>query len=171
MDFSEIIRNRRSIRSFTSQPVDEATVQQLLEIIRTAPTAGNRQAYRLYVIRDPQIRRGLAAAAYHQDFLAEAPVCLAFFADPNRSLGRYGSRGANLYCLQDATIAATFAWMAIVDQGLASVWVGAFDEEAVCRVIQSPPDLRPVALLPIGHPAENPEKTPRRPLDEMVVWR
>ena len=170
MEFADIIRNRRSVRAFTSQDVGEETIRELLETIRTAPTAGNRQAYKIYVVRDQKVRTNLAIAAYNQDFIAEAPVCLAFFADAARSQSRYGSRGSDLYCLQDATIATTIAWLAIVDLGLASVWVGAFDDEAVCQAIKSPLGLRPVALLPIGQAAERPEKTSRRPLAEMVEW-
>jgi len=74
----------------------------------------------------------------------------------------------DLYCVQDATIACTFAILAATALGLASVWVGAFDEDDVRRAIGAPPTHRPVAMLPIGYAAEVPRLRPRRSLKDLV---
>jgi nitroreductase len=74
-----------------------------------------------------------------------------------------------LYALQDATIAASYAQLAAVAAGLASAWVGDFDELAVRAALNIPSELRPIALIAIGTAAEVPEETPRRPLDDMLL--
>ena len=73
-----------------------------------------------------------------------------------------------LYSLQDATIACTFAMLAAVAEGLSTVWVGAFDDEKAHRAIGSPAGIQPVAILPIGYPAEAPGQSPRRRLSDLV---
>ena len=116
-----------------------------------------------HVVR-PAIRSRLGAEP-------SAPVVLAFCAHPRRSAAKYGRRGEELYCVQDATIACAYAQLAATALGLGSVWVGAFDTDAVAQAIGARRDWRPVALLPIGYPAESPEATPRRSLNELVHER
>ena len=95
-------------------------------------------------------------------------MVLAFFADQQRAAAKYHKRGVELYSVQDATIACAYAQQAATQLGLGSVWVGAFDDAAVKRVLKAQGDWRPVALLPIGYPAETPAPTSRRPLDELA---
>jgi len=109
----------------------------------------------------------LSAAAGDQAFLAQAPLDLVVFADPDRSAAKYGRRGASLYAVQDATIAATFAVLAATNEGLSTVWVGAFDESAV-RAACDETKLRPIAIIAVGHGAEDPGETPRRGLEEII---
>jgi len=148
--------------------VDEEKLQTLLRAANAAPSAGNMQAYEIFLVRNAAIKRQLARAAYGQQFIAEAPVVLVFLTNPGRSAARYGERGAELYCLQDATIACTFVHLGATALGLGATWVGAFDEEKAHSALGSPARLRPIAILPIGHPAEAPLPTPRRPLDDLV---
>lgn len=170
MELTEITEKRRSIRAFADRPLEEEKLQRILELTSQAPSAGNLQAHEIYVVTDRQQKQALAKASLGQDFVAAAPVVLVFCAHPERSAGRYGERGRLLYSLQDATIACTYAMLAVTDLGLATVWVGAFGDEAVSRAIALPSHLRPVALLPIGYGAEQPVATPRRPLSDLVHW-
>lgn len=167
-DFFEVIRSRRSVRSFAAQDVSESQLHVVLDAMNRAPSAGNLQAYEVVVVREAQRRRLLARAAVDQDFVAEAPVVLVFLESPARSRPRYGLRGAELYCCQDATIAAAHAQLAAHALGLGTVWVGAFDDGSVRRAVEAPADLRPVAILVIGHPAEMPEPTSRRAMRDIV---
>jgi nitroreductase len=70
--------------------------------------------------------------------------------------------------VQDATIACAYAQLAATALGLATVWIGAFDEAAVRRAIDVGDDLRPVAILPIGYAAENPDRSTRRSVADLV---
>jgi len=168
MEFFELVKQRRSTRTFTNKPVEDDKLQQILRAANAAPSAGNLQAYEIYLVRDRQKKLALARAALEQFFIAAAPVALVFCAHPARSSGKYGERGARLYAIQDATIACTFAMLATVDQGLATVWVGAFEDRAVRDVIGVGEKLIPVAILPVGYAGETPEKTRRRRLSELV---
>jgi nitroreductase len=89
------------------------------------------QSYRIFVVRDPAERQALVQVSREQTFIAEAPVCLVFCADPARSASAFGERGAKLYALQDTTIAAAYAQLAIVAAGMGSTWVGYFEEDQV----------------------------------------
>ncbi len=167
MELSELIHARRSVRAYQDRPVEAEKVKTLLELINRAPSAGNLQAYEIYQVAAPRIRAALAHAA-HQPFIAEAPLILVFFANPGRSSRKYGTRGKELYALQDATIAATYAMLVAQDLGLSTVWIGAFNDADVTAAVSAPADWVPVAVLPIGYAAEMPDASPRRALTELV---
>jgi nitroreductase len=168
MDFFEVIRTRQSIRAFLPQPIEPEKLQQILEAINRAPSAGNLQGYEVYLVTNRTVMQALAQSTHGQDFITQAALALVFCAHPARSAQKYRERGSTLYCVQDATIACTTAQLAVTALGLASVWVGAFDEEAVGAAIGVGHDLRPVAFLPIGYAAETPEHRSRRALAELI---
>jgi len=168
MDFFEVVKMRQSIRAFEDRPIDREQLQQILETINRAPSAGNLQGYEVYLVTDRDVRQALARSTNGQDFITKAPLALVFCAHPARSAKKYGQRGTTLYCVQDATIACAYAQLAVTALGLASVWVGAFNEDAVRAAIGVGHDLRPVAFLPIGYAAETPEHRSRRALVELV---
>jgi nitroreductase len=148
--------------------VEEDKLTWILEADNRAPSAGNLQAYMIVIVRDAVTRKALAQVALNQESVAQAPVVLAFFACPQISAARYRSRGAELYALQDATIACAYAQLAATALGLGNAWVGAFNDDAVKRILKVKGDRRAVALLPIGYAAEFPKPTSRRPLNESV---
>lgn len=170
-DFFETVRHRHSIRKYRSDlPVEQEKLHAILEMACAAPSAGDLQSYHISVITEAEQRRRLSDIAEDQDFIAEAPVALLFCSDPQRAAQKYGERGENLYAVQDTTIAAAYAQLAVVAAGLGSTWVGYFDAERLKKEFNLGSGLEPLALLSIGYPAELPEETPRRPLDEMVDY-
>jgi nitroreductase len=169
MEFFTVVRRRRSIRRFTPRRVTQAQVRRILDAANRAPSAGNLQAYQVHVVRDREVRRRLDAASGSQGPVAQAPVVLVFCAMPSRSAARYGAKGEQLFCIQDATIACAYAQLAAAAVGLASVWIGAVHEpEVVKEVLRLDDALWPVSFLPIGYPAESPEAMPRRALNDVV---
>ena len=168
MDFFKTVEDRRSMRKYTETPVEEEKLQKILEMANRAPSAGNLQGYEIYVVRKLEQRQALVKAAWDQEFLAEAPVVLVFCANPPRSAVKYGERGTTLYSIQDATIACSYSQLAAKAQGLDTVWVGAFDEAAVSEIVNVSPDLRPVAMLPIGYAGRVPSVRPRREISDLV---
>lgn len=168
MEFFEVLQKRYSVRAYKPDPIDDETLTKILEAINSAPSAGNLQAYEVIVVRDPERKQQLAKAAWDQRFIAQAPVVLVFVANPERNRWRYGKRSAELYCLQDATIACAYAQLAAVALGLGSCWIGAFDDDAVRKVVGIPQNMRPIAILPIGVPADMPEPKERRLLSDLV---
>lgn len=171
-DFFETVRRRHSVRCYQADmPVETEKLHAVLEMASAAPSAGDLQAYHIVAVRDQGLRDGLRAAAEDQDFISQAPVCLVFCADPKRSAHQFGDRGETLYAVQDATIAAAYAQLAAVAAGMGSTWVGYFDEARVRTLLELAPHLTPVALLSLGYPAELPEVTTRRHLDQIVEYR
>lgn len=168
MQFNQLITARRSVRAYTSQPIDERVVERVLHAVSCAPSAGNLQAYEVCLTRSAQVRAALARAAGGQSFIEQAPLALVFCTNAGRAAARYGRRGATLYTVQDATIACTYAMLAAVDEGLACVWVGAFDEAAVRQAVTAPAEWTPIAILPIGYAAETPPAPGRRTLSDLV---
>jgi len=168
MDFFDLITSRHSVREFRAEPVSDRAIERVLDAANRAPSAGDLQAYAIVVVRSASRRRLLAHAAFEQRFVADAPVVLVFLTHPARNADRYGERGARLYSLQDATIAAAHAQLAVHALGLGSVWVGAFDDAAVLEAVEAPADFGASSLLVVGHPARAGEPTPRRSLGDLA---
>ncbi len=172
LDFFQTVRHRHSVRKYQGDmPVEEEKLHAILETAIAAPSAGDLQAYRIVAVTDAKTRTAISEAAAGQAFIAEAPVCLVFCADGSRSEQQFGARGRELYAVQDATIAAAYAQLAVVAAGMGSTWVGNFDAAALTAVLDLDPQFEPVALLCLGYPAELPEATPRRHIDEVVIKR
>ncbi len=170
-DFFETVRHRHSVRQYQSDiGIEREKLNAILEMACAAPSAGDLQSYKIFVVEDVDKRLALSQAAENQKFIAQAPVCLIFCADYVRSSKVYGERGEKLYAIQDATIAASYAQLAIVAAGMASTWVGYFSEEAVAEIVCADQGSMPVALLSVGYPAELPEQKPRRRMNEMVSY-
>lgn len=168
MDLFEAIKNRRSIRQFTNQTVPNEMANQLIEAARMTPTAGNAQPYRLVIVRQPEQKNRLSHAAYGQKQLQTASVVFVVCADLKRAQEAYGDRGRNLYCIQDTAAVTQNMLLAAHGLGLGACWIGAFKEEEVKKAVNAPEDMRPVAMIPIGYPAESPSPRPRRQPVEFV---
>lgn len=146
----------------------EEDLQEILQAAQWAPSAGNMQPLELVVVKDRDVKQRLARAAFGQNFVAEAPVVIVVCANIPRTTSRYGQRGARLYAIQDTAAATQNIHLAALALGYGTCWVGAFDDEGVAETIGAPEGIRPLAIVPIGRPAEKPGPTPRRSLDEIV---
>ncbi len=169
MEFNELVKARRSIRSFMTKNVEEDKLMKVLNAVNRAPSAGNLQAYHIHLVKTPEIKEQLQIACADQEFITQAPFVLIFSADKATASSKYEERGEDLYSIQDATIAATYAVLAAADVGLGSVWVGAFDPLEVSRLINLDSEMVPVAVIPIGYPAEDPAETKRKSVLKMVT--
>jgi len=147
----EIFKKRHSVRSFRDMPIEEEKLKEILEAANSAPSAGNLKARKIVRVEDSVLKEKLAEAALGQDFIKEAPVVLVFFALPEVSALKYKQRGRELYSIQDATIAASFAWLQAVRLGVDACWVGAFEEEKVKKILKAKPNEKPIAILPFGY--------------------
>ena len=170
LDVIECIKQRRSIRSFLSTPVPRELMDKVLQSAIWAPSAGNWQSWRFYVVERPELRVELAKAASDQEFLAEAPAVIVVCAEPNRGEQTYGDRARELYCLQDSAAAIMNLMLAAHAHELGTCWVGDFDEAAVRKLVKISEQYRPIALVPIGYPNEAPNARWRRPLREVVEY-
>lgn len=173
MKIPEIIKNRRSIRSFLDKELPEETSKTLIEAACLAPSAGNLQPWGFIIVKGEEAKRKLVEAAYGQAFISEAKIVIVVCADPGRSASRYGTRGSSLYCLQDTAAAVQNILLTATENGLGGCWIGAFDEKKASEVLKLPQGIRPVAIIPIGYPKTIPSPRPRRGYSEVVhleVW-
>jgi nitroreductase len=162
---------RHSCRDFTGEPLPEEDLKTLMEALRQAPSAGNMQPWRFYVVKNASVKRRLAKAAYGQDFVSDAPVVFVICADAEESATTYRDRGRTLYCLQDTAAATENLLIAATALGYGTCWVGAFDEGAARDALSLPENLRPVAMVPVGRgriPSRGPERKPVEEIFEFV---
>jgi nitroreductase len=170
MDVFETIKGRRSIRAYRDIEVPQEIVEKLIEAARWAPSAGNIQPWEFIIVRNPETKRRLAEAALGQSFIEEAPVVIVVCADEERSARGYGTRGRTLYCIQDTAAAIQNIHLAAYALGLGTCWVGAFKEDEAREILNIPGGVRPVAIIPVGYPAESPSPRSRRPLKEIIHY-
>lgn len=171
MDLYEAIYQRMSIRNFdSSREISDEVVEKLLEAAVQAPSAGNIQPWRFWVARDPQTKEGLVQAALGQSFIAEAPVAVVVCADLAVSARGYGDRGVSLYAIQDTAAAIENLLLAVQAEGLGACWVGAFNEERASEILDLPSNIRPLAIIPIGHPLRGEHKPKRKRVEDVTAY-
>lgn len=166
-DFLDLISSRHSVRKFKNTIIPEDKIKILINASMKGPSSGNLQSYQIFIIKSIE-KMKLAEAAHGQEYINEAPMVMVFCADPKRCSNEYGLRGEKLFCIQDATIACTYAQITAHSLGLSSVWIGSFDEDKVSEILKLKNGLRPIAILPIGFSNETPEIIDRRPVDEII---
>lgn len=177
MDVFTAIGQRKSIRAYLDREIEEEKLLRVLEAGRLAPSAKNAQEWRFIVVRDPEIKKRLAKAAYGQKFVEQAGAVLAGCAvSPDYVM----PCGQHAYTV-DVSIAFSFMMLEAWELGLGTCWLGAFLEDEVKEILNVPDAMRVVVLMPIGYPAEGAggsvknsqprgmaTGTYRKPLEEIV---
>lgn len=187
MDVLEAITSRASITKYKNEGVEREKVARLLEAARWAPSAGNMQTWEFVLVDDDEKLERLADYAHNQPHVREAPLAIVILSDMERAERKYGDRGRELYAIQETAACMQNILLEAHEQGLGAAWVGAFDEEAVKDLLQVPERIRPVAIITVGYPAEDPEKPNKfdisaitytnlygervHPLYDKIVWR
>ncbi len=172
MDFRKLIVARRRVRAYRPDPVPDDLLHDVLEAARLAPTAANRQPFRVVVIRT-RGREAELLRVYPKAWFVEAPLVLAVCSVPGEAWVRGSSDGWNA-AETDATIATDHILLAAADLGLGTCWVAAFDPEAAREVLGLPEGVVPVAFTPLGWPRDVPGPKERKPLEDLVHderWR
>jgi nitroreductase len=166
MEFLELIRTRYSVRAYKPDPVEDDKLEQILEAARLAPTAANRQPFRILVIHT-EGRRDELRRIYRRGWFVDAPIILCSCGVPAENWVRMDGKNYNDV---DVTIAMDHLILAAADLGLGTCWVAAFDPEAAREVLNLPAGVEPVAFTPLGYPADTPSEKRRKSLDELVRY-
>ena len=166
MDLYEALEERRSIRSYKSDPIPEEILTRVLDAFRIAPSAANRQPWRMIVVRDQEKRERLVSACSNQQFLGEAPCVMVACGTSN--CGRIG--GYTTSMMVDVSIAFTQMILAAHAEGLGTCWLGAFDENAVKEILNIPEEVRVVAVTPLGYPTVKGFDRGRKTLSEIACY-
>ena len=184
MDFIELVKKRRSIRKYKSDPVPEEKLNYVLEAARIAPSWSNRQCWKYIVVTDealrqkilmrseaPSVEVGTSFVNFERkqrrprDWIAEAPIIIVGCADPTQS----GNKEEKPYYLLDMGISMEHLILAAAEQGLGTCWIGLlFNESIVKEALGIPEDIHVVALTPLGYPDEMTELKSRKTLEEIM---
>lgn len=157
------VLSRRSIRRYTGQPVDDATVERLLRAGMAAPSAGNQQPWQFVVIRDKASLTQIAGWHPYAKMLPSAPVAVLVLGDPgNARWGVLWPQDCSA-CVENMLIEAELL-------GLGAVWLGIHPlperESALRELLGIPEQVIPFAIVPFGWPQER-----KGPSDRFDEWR
>jgi len=167
MQLFDVLQQRYSVRAYRPDPVEPDKLARVLEAARLAPTAANLQPFRLVIThvagRAAEFRR-----VYAPGWFTQAPIIICACAMPSQGWVR-DSDGVN-YSMVDVAIALDHLILAAADQGLGTCWIAAFDVAAARQAFGLPRNVEPVALTPLGYPADQPRPKERKPLAELVRY-
>ena len=159
MNFTELAKQRFSVRSFKPDALDEKQLDEILEAGRLAPTAKNFQPYHIYVIQSEEARstiNEITACAYH------APVVLMICADLDQ--GWVNDCNGHSAAEMDCSIVTTHMMLKAAELGVGSCWVCLFDPAKAKSAFQLPDNYEVCCLLPLGYPADNAAPSERHTL-------
>jgi len=169
MDFFNVIKTRRSIRSYKPDPIPDQILNRVLDAARVAPSGSNRQPTRLIVIKNRERRESLVPLCNGQKFIAEAPVLIAACGNEIRT-NRGGYMG-KYSVLIDVAIAMDHLTLAARAVGLGTCWIGSFSNADIKNFLHIPEDKQVVTLTPLGYPSGGKsfaEITNRLPLEQVA---
>jgi len=169
--FLQLAKKRYSCRKYQPVPVEEEKINYLLECGRIAPSAANRQPWKVFVVRDSGIL-SLIHDAYPREWFAGAPVVFVFCGDHSLSWKR--QKDAKDHADIDIAIMVDHITLAATEQGLATCWICAFDPDKLRQILELPDHLEPLVVLPLGYPAdsadENRHQQSRKPANDFVTF-
>jgi nitroreductase len=173
-DILDLIKNRRTIKTFMPKYVSWEKISRIIDAGRHAPSCGNVQNWKFLLVSDPDQKQQVAEAAYKQYEIIQAGTLIIVCGEPEKAERYYGLRGERLYSVQNCAAAIQNMLLEAESLGLGTRWIGGFDEEAIKTMFKIPPEVRPQAIIAIGHPKEVPPKPPKYPLETVVYfgsWR
>ena len=170
MEFYEVIKTRRSIRSYKDTPIQEKVMERVLEATRISPSGHNRQFWKFYIVENEEKKEAIAKACGEQMWIAEAPaviVAVGYHIPYSR-----GGYMGDMTFMMDVSIAFTQLILAARAEGLGTCWIGAFRNDEVKAAMDLPEDENVVAVTPIGFPDKGvfSENTSRKSLEEITEW-
>ena len=170
----DTIAERRSVRTFEDRPVEKDKLVKCLEAARRAPSWANKQCWHFIVVNGKKQVEDLGITQVH---FKNVPALIVACGDPEMS----GNVDGKPYYLVDVAIAVEHIVLEAWEQGLGTCWVGFVKEDRIRKLFGIPSNIRVVALLPIGYPAEKEgirgkvartfiRSANRKEQDEIVHW-
>lgn len=167
MDFMELASKRYSCRAYRPDMVEDDKLDIILECARLAPTAANRQEFRVIVMRTAGREQDLRRI-YGREWFSQAPYVLGVCSLPSRCWSRGDGKA---YSDVDAAIVIDHMVLGAAALGLGTCWVANFDPVAAREVLRLEPDWEPVVFTPLGYPRPGLPAKKRKGRDEIVVYR
>jgi nitroreductase len=174
--FLELVKARRSIRSYKPDPVPREMIETCLEAVRHSPTACNRQSWRFIItqgdLRQQIIEETLGGIVVPNKWAVQAPVIVIIAVDMDLAVHRVGAgiKGID-YHLIDAGIAGEHFVLQAAELGLGTCWIGWFDKKKVKRILGLPKNWDVPSMITLGFPEDLPGEKSRRSVEEISEFR
>lgn len=149
MEFDKVIKERHSVRRFSTKKVDWENIIEAIDSANSAPLAGNIPVFKFILVDDKTKIQRLADAS-QQDFVSDVNYVIVICSVPDQLLRSYNERGKT-YARQQAGAAIENFLLKITDMNLASCWVGAFVDDQVRNILSIPDNVEVEAILPVGY--------------------
>jgi len=160
MDALEALRTRRSVRSYSDEPIRKDVIEDIVDCGRLAATAINIQPWEFVVVTDKSKLEELADATDYGGFIADAAACVVILCKDTK------------YYLEDGSAATQNVLVAARALGVGSCWVAGDKKaygDAVPKMLSCPDDMKLVSMVPLGYSDASPEK-PKRALSDVIHW-
>ena len=149
MDLDKAIKTRKSVRRFSTEDVDWREVIKAIDVARFAPMAGNQFSLKFIFVHDEKKIKRLAEAS-QQDFVGKANYVIVVVSDDSKVIRSYGEERGKKFARQQAGAAIQNFLLKMTELGLATCWVGFFDDYIVHDALEIPEDVVVEAMFPIG---------------------
>ncbi len=169
MDIDECITGRRSCRSYSTKSVPVNVIGEILEAATYAPSSGNRQNWAFIVVMDEAKKEELCMASVKQTWMLEAPVFIVICDKKSDVVEMYPDRG-ELYAVQNCALATQNLMLKAHSLGLGTCWVGAFDVDAVGKIMRIPDGIVPEVIITLGYPLKYEKEAERHPVDVVTFF-
>ena len=164
MDFLELIKNRYSCRAYKALNVEKQKLDYILECVRFAPSAVNKQPWRFYIVSS-EVDKAKLQQCYNRDWFKTAPMyIIASVLHDEEWVRADGKHHGNI----DIAIAVEHLCLAATEQGLATCWVCNFDAALCEEMFALPENEEPTVIIPLGYPADEQKEKKRKAIDEIV---
>lgn len=158
------IRNRRSIRKFTSEKINDRTIRHIIEMGAWAPSGRNNQPWKFAIIVDALTKDEVSRQTKYSRIIQDAPACIAVFLDHAQGYDRVKDIQAVGACIQNMLLT-------IHHLGLGGVWLGEIlkNRESVEKILEVPESCELMAVIALGHPAEAKGPGKRNPPEGVII--
>ncbi|MCP4397787.1 MAG: nitroreductase [bacterium] len=166
MEFSELIEARYSVRAYKTDAIEEEKLQRILDAANLAPTASNRQSFRLILIHT-EGKEDALKKIYPKTWFAQAPLVICACGLPEENWVRKDGKNYNDV---DVAIVMDHLILAAANEGLGTCWIGAFNPNETRKFLSLPDEIEPVALTPLGYPADKARPKKRKGLKTLIYY-
>lgn len=166
MDFSELIASRYSVRTYKSDRIEKDKLDKILHAAVLAPTAANRQPFRIFVIETEKHKSELQQL-YGREWFVQAPLIIGIAAVADEAWTRKDNKN---YADVDATIVMDHLILQAADLGIGTCWIAAFDPNVARLLLDLPAGWEPIAFTPLGYPADKFRDKKRKPNTELIIY-
>jgi len=169
MDIDKLISERQSIREFKDKDLDFNKIGLLLDAATKAPSSGNVQNWKFFIVKNKEKRDNIAKACLKQYWMNQAPVHIVICSDDTKIKVLYPKLHKE-FSIQNTATAATYILLKATDLKLGACWIAVFDKNAISKILKLPPNLTPQIIIPIGYQRGKPKVTKRYPVETCIYF-